>query len=340
MTVRVGIVGAGKMGISHYAVVNAHPDATVAAVCDTSGYVLSVLEKYGGIQTYKTHHEMIDKAGLDAVIIATPTATHFACAEYALEHGVHVFVEKPLTLRPAESRALSELAIQRKRINQVGFHNRFLGTFQEARRLVGAGALGEVTAVHGTAFGQVVVKEQSSTWRSKKSEGGGCLHDYACHVVDLMNFVAGPPERVVGARMQKIFSRDVEDAVYAIFDYGAGVSGVLETNWSDDTYRKMSTTLTVQGTRGKLVADRQELRVYLRDGGGFEDYGEGWSSKYITGLQKPVWFYLRGEEYSAQIDAFIGAIRRGDLEHENSFASAYQADRVIDLIIQANQARS
>ncbi len=146
MTVRVGIVGAGKMGISHYAVVNAHPDATVAAVCDTSGYVLSVLEKYGGIQTFKTYQEMIDRAGLDAVIVATPTATHFACAEYALEHGVHVFVEKPLTLRPAESRALSELAIQRKRVNQVGFHNRFLGTFQEARRLVGAGALGEVSS--------------------------------------------------------------------------------------------------------------------------------------------------------------------------------------------------
>jgi len=340
MTVRVGIVGAGKMGISHYAVVNAHPDASVVAVCDTSGYVLSVLEKYGGVQTFKSHEEMIDRAGLDAVIVATPTATHFGCAEYAIEHGVHVFVEKPLTLRPAESRALSELALQRKRVNQVGFHNRFLGTFQEARRLVRAGALGDVTSVHGTAFGQVVVKEQSSTWRSKKSEGGGCLHDYACHVVDLMNFVVGPPQRVVGARMQTIFSRDVEDAVYAIFEYGEGVSGVLETNWSDDTYRKMSTTLTVHGTRGKLVADRQELRVYLRDGATFEDYGEGWSSRYITGLQKPVWFYLRGEEYSAQIDAFIGAIRRGDLEHENSFASAYQADRVIDLIVQANQARS
>ncbi len=340
MTVRVGIVGAGKMGISHYAVVNAHPDASVVAVCDTSGYVLSVLEKYGGVQTFKSYQEMIDEAKLDAVVVATPSSTHFACAEYALERGVHLFVEKPLTLRPAESRALSELAIQKKRVNQVGFHNRFLGTFQEARRLVRAGALGDLSSVHGSAFGQVVVKEQSSTWRSKKSEGGGCLHDYACHVVDLMNFVAGPPEKVVGARLQQIFSRDVEDAVYALFEYGKGVSGVLETNWSDETFRKMSTTLTVQGTRGKLVADRQELRVYLRDGAAFEDYVEGWSSRYITGLQKPVWYYLRGEEYSAQIDAFIGAIQRGDLEHENSFASAYQADRVIDLIVQANQARS
>jgi scyllo-inositol 2-dehydrogenase (NADP+) len=338
MAIRVGIIGAGKMGISHYAIVNAHRDASVVAVCDTSSYVLSVLRKYTGVATYGDHEEMIDRAGLDAILVATPTSTHFACAKYALERNLHLFVEKPLTLSPEQSRALSELATQRKRINQVGFHNRFIGTFQEARRLVRAGALGQVTNLHGSAFGQVVVKEQSSTWRSKKSEGGGCLHDYACHVVDLMNFVSGPPIRVGGARMQSIFSKDVEDAVYAILAYPDGMSGVLETNWSDETFRKMSTTLTAYGTKGKIVADRQELKLYLRAGCGFERYEEGWNTRYITDLQKPVSFYLRGEEYSAQIDAFVEAIQSGNMDHENSFASACEADRVLDLIVRANQA--
>jgi predicted dehydrogenase len=337
MTIRIGIVGAGKMGISHFAIANAHPDAAVVAVCDTSGYVLSVLEKYAGVAVYKDYQEMISDAKLDAIIVATPTATHFQCARHALERGVHVFVEKPLTLSPTESRALSELAIERKRVNQVGFHNRFIGTFQEARRLIRAQALGDVTSVSGTAFGPVVIKEQGSTWRSKKSEGGGCLHDYACHVVDLMNFAVGPPSKVAGARLQTVFSKDVEDMVYALFAYPGGMSGVLETNWSDDTHRKMTTTLTVQGTRGKLVADRQELRVYLR-AGGFEHYPEGWSTRYITELQAPVWFYVRGEEYSAQLDSFVRAIRDGKLDHENSFASACEADRVLDLIVRAHQA--
>jgi predicted dehydrogenase len=326
------------MGISHFAIANAHPSASVVAVCDTSRYVLSVLEKYANVESFHDWEEMFSQGKLDAVIIATPSSTHFECARRALERGLHVFVEKPLTLSPAESRALSELAIQRKRVNQVGFHNRFIGTFREARRLVRAGALGKVTNVHGTAFGQVVVKEQGSTWRSKKSEGGGCLHDYACHVVDLMNFVAGPPARVAGAKLQTVFSSDVEDAVFAILSYESGASGVLETNWSDETYRKMSTTLTVHGTQGKLVADRQELKVYLRDGCAFETYGEGWETRYITGLQEPVGYYLRGEEYSAQMDAFFAAIARSDSASENSFASAYETDRVLDLIVQASQA--
>jgi scyllo-inositol 2-dehydrogenase (NADP+) len=338
--VRIGIIGVGKMGLSHYAIANAHSQASVVAVCDTSRYVLSVLEKYAAVEAYGDYQTMIERGRLDAVFVATPTATHFPCARYALEHGLHVFVEKPLTLSPTESLALAELARERKRVNQVGFHNRFIGTFQEARRLVRAGALGAVTNVHGSAYGQVVVKEQGSTWRSRKSEGGGCLHDYACHVIDLMNFVVGPPSGVAGARLQTVFSRDVEDAVYALLDYPEGASGVLETNWSDDTQRKMSTTLTVSGTRGKLVADRQELKVYLRSEAGSEGYQEGWNTRYITDLQRPVDFYLRGEEYSDQIASFVAAIQAGDLDHENSFASAYQTDRVLDLIVQADKARN
>jgi predicted dehydrogenase len=338
MAIRFGIIGAGKMGISHFAIVNAHKNASVVAVCDTSSYVLSILKKYTGVETYESHEKMIDQAGLDAVLVATPTATHFPCANYALEKDLHLFVEKPLTLSPADSRKLSDLARQKKRVNQVGFHNRFIGTFQEARRLVRSGALGEVSNLNGSAFGQVVVKEQSSTWRSKKTEGGGCLHDYACHVVDLMNFISGPPDKVRGARMQSVFSKDVEDAVYAIFSYANGMSGVLETSWSDETFRKMSTTITASGTKGKLVVDRQELKLYLRSGCRFDGYEEGWTTRYITDLQKPVDFYLRGEEYSAQIDAFVRAIETGDLAHENSFASACETDRVLDWIAAADRA--
>jgi predicted dehydrogenase len=138
--------------------------------------------------------------------------------------------------------------------------------------------------------------------------------------------------------MQRIFSKDVEDAVYAIFSYADGHSGVLETNWSDETCRKMSTTITLYGTQGKLVADRQELKLYLRPGCAFEKYEEGWSTRYITDLQQPVAYYLRGEEYSAQMDCFIGAIESGNLSHENSFASSCETDRVLELISAADKA--
>ena len=281
---------------------------------------------------------MIDSAGLDCVFVATPTATHFPVASYALDRGLHVFVEKPLCLDPNQSQRLAELAKSKRRINQVGYHNRFIATFREVRRLVRAGALGEVYQVNGSAFGQVVIKPKTGmTWRSKKSEGGGCLHDYASHVVDLMNFIVGAPERVLAAQLRSVYSKDVEDAVTALFVYPNGASGLVETNWSDESQRKMTTTVEVRGTKGKVIADRQECRVYLRQGAEFRPYSSGWSIRYITELQAPVNFYLRGEEYSAQVDAFVDAVERAPTDPENSFESASETDRVIDSIMRSGK---
>ena len=57
MSIRIGIVGAGKMGLSHFAIANALPDTAVVAVCDTSRYVNSVLNKYAGVQTFTRYQE-------------------------------------------------------------------------------------------------------------------------------------------------------------------------------------------------------------------------------------------------------------------------------------------
>jgi predicted dehydrogenase len=331
--IKMGLVGVGKMGISHLAILGAHPQVDVVAICDSATYITSVLRKHSGVTTYKDFGKMLNECKLDGLFIATPTSSHFDLAKTALEKGLHLFVEKPLCLNAEQSEQLAKLAVEKHCVNQVGYHNRFIGTFREMRRLVQAGAIGDVYHVDGRAFGQVVIRPKSgSTWRSKKTEGGGCLHDYACHVLDLMNFVAGPPDDVVSAQLQSIFSTDIEDAVFASFRYPTGATGYLETNWSDESYRKMSTTITVYGTKGKLIADRQELRVYLRSGAEYEQYPAGWTIRYITDLQSPVNYYLRGEEYSAQIDSFVEAIQAGNFKPENSFASAAQTDNIIDQI--------
>ncbi len=333
--INMGLVGVGKMGISHLAILGAHPQVDVVAICDSATYITSVLHKHSGISTYKDFGKMLKECKLDGLFIATPTSSHFELATTALENGLHLFVEKPLSLNAEQSEQLAKLAQDNHCVNQVGYHNRFIGTFREMQRLVQAGAIGEVYHVDGRAFGQVVIRPKPGhTWRSKKIEGGGCLHDYACHVLDLMNFVAGPPKDVISAQLQSIFSADIEDAVFATFRYTSGATGYLETNWSDESYRKMSTTITIFGTKGKLIADRQELRIYLRSGAEYGQYRAGWTIRYITDLQPPVNYYLRGEEYSAQIDSFVESIQTKNIKPENSFASAAQTDRVIDQIAQ------
>jgi scyllo-inositol 2-dehydrogenase (NADP+) len=336
---RTGLIGVGKMGISHLAIAGAHPDLDIVGICDSQGFVLSSVRSQTGIETYKNFEKLIDRADLDCVFVATPSATHAEAASYALQRGVNVFVEKPLTLSHAESARLAQLAAQKRCANQVGYHNRFIGTFREVQRLVAGGAIGTVHHIDGEAFGPVVTKARGGgfTWRSRKSEGGGCLHDYACHVIDLMNFVVGPPQQVIGARMTSIYSKDVEDAVHALFAYPGGATGHLETNWSDESHRKMSTSITVSGSQGKIYADRQECRVFLKPGASFEKYEPGWTVRYITELQAPVAYYLRGEEYSAQVDSFAAASAARLVDCENSFASAAETDRIVEAIARMSE---
>ena len=71
----------------------------------------------------------------------------------------------------------------------------------------------------------------------------------------------------------------------------------------------MSTRITLTGTGGRISADRQELQAYLRGPAPLPGYDEGWNVKYTTELTPGVRFYLRGEEYSAQIDDFVDAVR-------------------------------
>lgn len=332
--IRVGLVGLGKMGLSHVSIVNAHPDVQVTGICDATGYLLSVLGKYTGLPTYDDFDKMIAKADLDAVVIATPSAMHGPMVRKALEAGLHVFCEKPFCLDPEESEELAALARSRGLVTQVGYHYRYVGAFAEVKRLVDAGAIGKVTHLLAEAYGPVVLKPQGSTWRTKKTLGGGSLYDYAAHPLNLVNWYAGETRRAGGSVLKPVFSRETDDEVFSTLFLDDDVTAQLSINWSDESQRKMSTKITIWGTQGRISADRQEVQAYLRDGDlAPAGYTAGWNVKYTTELTDEVWFYVRGEEYSAQVDAFVSRVEAGKLEGRNNFDAAAVTDRSIALIV-------
>ncbi len=104
-------------------------------------------------------------------------------------------------------------------MTQVGYHNRFVGAFREVKQLLEAGAIGEVTHVLGEAYGPVVLKPKGGTWRSQRTEGGGCLYDYAAHVIDLVNWYVGEPVGVGGTALNRVFSREIDDEVFSTLYY-------------------------------------------------------------------------------------------------------------------------
>lgn len=331
--IKTAMVGLGKMGLSHLAILGSHPKLDLVAGCDSTAYLTDVLTKYAGLKCYDDFDRMLEHEQLDAVVVATPSKLHARMVTAALEHGLHVFCEKPFVLDVDDGEKLIALAERNGLVNQVGYHYRFVAAFMEAARIVRSGALGTVHHVRAEAFGPVVLRPKGSTWRSTKSEGGGALYDYACHAIDLVNFVVGTPAAVDGVVRRGVFSHDVDDEVYCTLRYSNGASGQLSVNWSDESFRKMSTKISVWGTNGRITADRQECQIYLREPHeGVPGGNKGWTIRYTTDLTDEVWYYLRGEEYSAQIDYFAQSISQRRLDGENTFRSALEADRVVSMI--------
>ena len=330
--IKVALIGAGKMGISHLSILGAHPDVQLVGVSDTSKIVLGMLQKHTKFPCYTDYSKMIDEVKPDAVFVAVPTKFHFDVIKKLLKKDIHVFAEKPFCLSTNEGEELVALAESHNVINQVGYHNKFLGTFQEVKKIIDGGFLGDIYHFLGEAYGPVVLKKKQDTWRSKPSEGGGCLMDYASHVIDLINDLLSPVESAKGSTIKSIYSNYVDDAVYSILELSNKVTGVLSVNWSDETYRKMTTTITLIGTNGKIISDATQLKVYFKDDNYPSGYNKGWNIKYVTDLSQPVDFYLRGEEYSAQVDYFINAVMGKVPNSINTFKSALLTDKAISII--------
>ena len=329
---KIALIGAGKMGISHLSILGGYANAEIVGVCDTSKMVTDFLSKQGKFNCFSDYHEMIEETKPDAVVVAVPTKFHYSIIKDLLEKGIHVFAEKPFCLNYYQSEELVALAAKNNLVNQVGYHNKFIGTFKEVKRIADSGALGEIYHFIGESYGPVVLKKKADTWRSDPAEGGGCLLDYASHVIDLINGILSPVKEAKGTLLKSIYSGKVEDAVYSLLELESGQTGLLSVNWSDDTYRKMSTSVTLVGTQGKLISDANELKVFFKEDNVLPGYTKGWNVKYITELQDEVDFYLRGEEYSAQLDHFVKAANREIPNDINNFISASNTDKAISII--------
>lgn len=92
----------------------------------------------------------------------------------------------------------------------------------------------------------------------------------------------------------------------------------------------------VFGENGKIICDATEIKIYIKEENKAEKLNKGWTIKYITDLAIPVDFYLRGEEYSAQLDYFIENVKHKTKGDINNFDQALYTDKVINLLINDN----
>jgi predicted dehydrogenase len=196
---RAGFIGFGRMGITHFSILNTHPSVKIAAVCDRSSTMMNTLKKYTGIRIYSHYPEMINKEALDFVVISTPSDSHTEIIQSAVDNNLHTFVEKPFALTAAEGRKTLKHLDNKPLVNQVGYVNRFNEVFMEIKKLLDNGMIGEVKSFSLEMYGATVLKDSKASWRCKRNTGGGCMYEFASHCIDLVLYLLGQPDKVVGS---------------------------------------------------------------------------------------------------------------------------------------------
>ena len=194
---RIGIIGTGGIAGSHIASYKKQPDVEVVAGADLIPGKAEKFFKDNEVEAkaFTDYKEMIDTMNLDAVSVCTYNRTHAECTIYALEHGLPVLLEKPMTVTLDEAIAIREAEKKSGKIVSVGFQPRFDANMQMIKKIVQSGELGRVYYVQtGGGRRHGIPVSWSETFIENDKAGLGALGDIGCYSIDLVMNALGNPK--------------------------------------------------------------------------------------------------------------------------------------------------
>ena len=302
-SVRVGIIGAGKMGILHSCLYNKLRQSELVAICDNTPINLRLLRSIlPKVQLFEDYNQMLERAQLDLVVITTPVFLHNRMANSALRTGAGVFVEKPLAINAEESQDLVNNS--GKATTYVGYCRRFMGTYNKAKEIIDSGDFGSVKSFSSHMF-VTQVGEQRSGWQyDAKRSGGGVVMDLGSHAVDMVNYLLGNVKEV-SATTKCDLNTTVEDQAMIDFRLTSNIEGTMDVSWTKNGYRLPELLLDVEMEKGRIKVCEKNLEI----SSGKEGSSQMNIQKiYKQALEKGVQIDIGGQEYTREDEHLIDAI--------------------------------
>lgn len=285
--IHIGLIGAGWMGKAHTtAFHNAKmifgDDMPVfEMVSDVNEEQVKNFAQKMGYKRYTTNWmDIITNPMIDLVDIATPNCMHFEMAKAALEHGKHIFCEKPLSLSAEQSRILADMAKEKNVVNYCGFSNIMNPANQYVKELIQSGKLGKIMRVHATYDQDMLLDpEIPIAWRHiNKFAGSGALGDLCSHLLSVFQMILGDidevigvdsiviPERPIKAGLKELQKVENDDIITFLIKYKNGIIGDISSS-RVATGRKNYFYYEIQGTEGTVVYNLErmcEVQVYFK----------------------------------------------------------------------------
>lgn len=260
--IRVGFIGTGNIAETHARRLSNVKDAEIIALSDPNEQSRRKFKANISVESvveFNDYREMLDQHILDAVIICTPHTMHFQQAVDAINAGLHVLVEKPMTCSSAEARVLIALAQRSRRILQVSFQRHYLPQFMYIRSAIKEGEIGRLSSVTATLY-QDWKLAQEGTWRQNpRLSGGGMLMDSGSHIIDVLLWTTELTPESVSVELSKQ-NVAVEVDTFTAIRFAEGTVGSLNiigqspAGYFHETYAFM-------GDKGGILYDNGKITL-------------------------------------------------------------------------------
>lgn len=325
-SLRVAIIGLGKMGLLHASILNTLPNVELTALCDKDGVIRKFCKKVLDKVRVTDDLKKLSDLDLDIAYVTTPIPSHYVVLEslYSRRIARNVFIEKTLASNFDEAKKLCDLSQNFGDVNMVGYMKRFAVTFGKAKELLDQDILGDVFSFDAYAYSSDFFGVEKSSGSS--GARGGVLRDLGAHVIDLALWFFGDLN-VVSVKLDKSVEGGSEDLVQFEVNKSDGVKGSFSISWCKENYRMPEFGLAIRGSEGTMNVNDDQVLLELHDGKP--------SSWFRHDLNDHVGFLLGAPEYFRENEYFINSV----LEKSNVDPSFHTASRV-DCIIDQVKARA
>ncbi len=253
---RIGMIGVGFWGPKLLRNLVEMNEADVVAVADLAETNRrKVGQTYPSLRVIENHREILENPDIEAVVIATPAATHFDLVQEALKAGKHVLVEKPLCTSTDEALQLTQMASQRGVILMVGHTFLYNAAVRKAKEYIDSRELGSVLYLYGRRVNLGKVRQDVNS-----------LWNFAPHDISIVNYLLSSVPESVQAFGACYIQKDIEDVVFLNMRYPDGVICSLHLSWLDP---KKVRRMTIVGTEKMLIYNdvSSDQKIQLIDKG-------------------------------------------------------------------------
>ncbi len=281
--VRLGIIGLGNMGKYHadYLLQNKVSRCELTAIASSNP---AKLERYPSLKKFDSGEKLVASGEVDAVLVATPHYSHTTLGIAAFQQGLHVMVEKPISVHKADCERLIAAAKARPQLTfGAMFQLRTEPRYKKLKQLIEGGELGQVVRVNWiiTDWYRTEAYYASGGWRATwKGEGGGALLNQCPHQLDLLQWLVGMPASIRGfCQFGRYHNIEVEDNVTVFMEYANGATGVFITSTGE---APGTNRFEIAGDRGKVVLEGGKM-TFIRNEISMRDF----SKTAKTGFARP-----------------------------------------------------